>query len=474
MKEAPVRHRAVPLTLTLPAQPDAAMLRWESPVLGTRYTRFVSPYPPEHLTLVTRTLDMVQSQLHPRAVFAPADYARLTTMGLWDNDTADPLHIIPRRVGHRLYQALTADPAGAQALATLRDYATVREQPIALHIRIPPTATALAALPWELLWDERPLPLLLSQGRAAACTRYLDFPQAVPAPAPPRSPLRILAVAPHARMASAVREAEQAARHKAWERLCASGQVIMRECSPATPAALIDALHAAPPDVIHFYGHGRYTNGGATLLLDDASGNGQWIAADQIAAVAGGTRMVVLLACQSATIDPHAGMASALAPLLSAAGVPVVLGMNVSFRVTAAVRATAIMYRALVAGWSVQQAVALARQALYVEESDRASWSVPVLYLRAAGIAPVHLVQPPQRHTAAVSQPVPAAHQQVRATHNSQIAHVHLHGGTHAAQTMQAHRGSQILRARIRAQRGNQEMRAEEHSTIRDADLAAE
>jgi hypothetical protein len=67
--------------------------------------------------------------------------------------------------------------------------------------------------------------------------------------------------------------------------------------------------------------------------------------------------------------------------------------MQVSCRIDAATRFAGIIYRALARGDSIQRAVDQARQALYVEEIDGASWYVPTLLIRSRAIGPLHLVE---------------------------------------------------------------------------------
>jgi hypothetical protein len=436
--------------LTLTFSPRQHTIRWEAPPLGVRHSRFVSPYRGHTLALVLRALDLAQSLNDPRRLLSPDEQARLLTLGLYHPGG----WIVPdagQRVGRTLYRALTADPRGAQALASVRDYTAAHNQPLALCLRLPPDAVELAALPWELLWDiSSPLPLLLSRGRVSACTRHLDLPQALSSARPYSMPLRILALVPRAGIPAPLREQEWQARRRIWQPLLDSGQVAIEEPGPVTRQALVDRLQREPlPDVVHYYGHGRYHEGSGALLLDGADGGECWTDASALAAVLGGVRMVALFACQGAAVDHAHSLHTGVAPALSAAGVPIVVGMQVSVRVQAAIRASGVMYRALVAGWSVQQALSLARQALYVEENDRASWYVPVLYIRAAQTEPVYLLDAPQRSS---EHPTPAAAAQ--------------------EQTLVAHNHSQIARVRLRAaQVGQQHIQATHESSITDATL---
>jgi hypothetical protein len=465
------------LTLSTADMPAAsARVRWESPVLGAQQSRFISPYRGAALALVLRALDLAQSLSDPRASLSAAEQAQLATLGLWDAAGWVPPDAC-QRVGRALYQSLVADPRGAQAMQSVRAYAAAQGQSLALNLRLPPAAPDLAALPWELLWDTGPVPLLLSRGRVAACTRYLDLDYAPPPPRLYALPLRVLAVAPRAGMAPEVRQEERAARRAAWKPLLDGGYIEVDELEPATPQALVDALQTRPlPDVLHYYGHGRYAAGQGALLLDAADGDGgTWVAADALMALLGGVRMVALFACQGAAVGGVApDMLAGVAPALSAAGVPIVMGMQYAVRVRAATRASGVMYRALVAGWSVQQAVALARQALYVEEPDRASWYVPVLYVRSQETASVYLLAPQQR-AAPREAGATLPRQSIRASGGSHVRGVAMQSDGAAAQDVDASHVSEIEQARLRAVgQGEQRICADDASTIREVELGQE
>jgi hypothetical protein len=57
--------------------------------------------------------------------------------------------------------------------------------------------------------------------------------------------------------------------------------------------------------------------------------------------------------------------------------------MQLSVRVDAALRFAEVLYHALAHGEPLQRAVSIARQALYVEEPDGASWYVPTLTINS-------------------------------------------------------------------------------------------
>jgi hypothetical protein len=429
-----------------------ALLRWEADVLGARDSRLPSPIPPADLGLFLRALDVLQDPAYPTAWnsaqersfgFGQGERERLGAAGLWAAGRVCP--DAPWRVGRRLFRALTADPAGALALGTIRDHAAAVGQPLSIELCFPPGAVDLAGLPWELLWDDGPTPLLLGRGATASCVRRLDLAEALPPPRRAAGPLRILALAPRAGISDELRQIERAARTAAWEPLIRQGLASMEELSPVTRQTLGGATQGErSPDVIHYYGHGRYSGGEGALLLDDA-GAAAWAPVSALAPLFGQVGMVVLHACQGATLGAEgaggADLRSAVAPALCAAGVPIVLGMQFTVRAAAASHMAAVIYRALADGRSVGEAVAFARRALYVEEPDRVSWYVPALYLRTRSSGPAYLRSPLDRPE---PEPPPpgGARQSIVARAGGAISSLRMRGGAGSRQAVIAEGGS--------------------------------
>ena len=150
--------------------------------------------------------------------------------------------------------------------------------PLSLSLHMPPGAIALAALPWELLWDAREsTPLLLSRGLAGRLTRHLDLAQAVPPARVGGKPLRVQTIAPHAGMAQPARAAELAARTAAWAPLTTTGAVtLLPELSPATSEGVATTLRTGGPlDVLHFVGQGYVKDGEATCCSTAPTATGR-------------------------------------------------------------------------------------------------------------------------------------------------------------------------------------------------------
>ncbi len=438
---------STPVTLRLSFVPrgGGAILLWQADVLGTRLSRLSLPLPAADLDLVIRALDVLQDPAYPyprtadqarNFSFTANEQARLTALELWHpSERLAP--DMPRRLGQRLYHALTADPPGRTALATLRDHAVAVARPLKLDLCFPPGTARLAALPWELLWDEEVAPLLLGRGLLGSLARRLDLPQALPPTRCGLGPLRILVIAPLAGISAELRQIERAARTAALAPLVERGLAIVRELEPASRTDLMHALEAeGPPDIVHFYGHGRLNNGLGELLLDDPLGAG-WISAGALAASLSGVGLVTLFACHGAAgaAVPLGGVAQALI----AAGVPAVLGMQLAVRATAASRAAAALYAGLAAGTTVEEGVARARRALFAEEQDGASWFVPALYLRHREDGPFCL-RPPSGPPG----PPPGAQQQVIATAGGTIRALRIQGRPGSHQRVLATSGGSI------------------------------
>jgi outer membrane protein assembly factor BamB len=391
---APPRPQAVAegaeldLTLRFEQIHGVVEVRWEADVLGVRESRFVAPYRDADLSLVIRALDRLQS---PSSALTPDEALRLKALGLPLDETSSGLNVNGHQaVGRALFRALTADPQAATALSTARDTAAHGGRTLGLRLRFAPDAIELAALPWELLWDRGQAPLLMSQRRLASCTRHLDLAEALPQPRSREGPLRILAITPHTGIDAELRERERADRTAAWADLIANGEVVMEEISPATRLRISERMLSGPtPDIVHFVGHGRYLDGEGWIVIDDGRGGWDRVQASRLMPLFSAVRLVVLCACQGAMVG-DAGLLTGVAPALSAAGVPAVVAMQLTVRTAAATRFSEVMYRALARGESLQRAVVQARQALYVEETDAASWYVPTLTIRARDPGPLY------------------------------------------------------------------------------------
>ena len=342
--------------------------------------------------LVLRMLDEAQHPHRDAANFylaQDAAHGRLQALGF--SDGARLLPNVHQRVGQALYTALAADP---EAVAMLeRALVAARQTGDGLHLslRFPAHGAAWAALPWELLTlPDHTLPLLLEINGRSSVTRYLLRPDFAPLAAPTAAPLSILALTPNAQINRDWRTNQRAALTAA---LPAGVTLIMPE-PPITMVTLNTLLREHSPQVLSFYGHGAMRDGEGHLLLDSASGGEDLVPPQQLAPLfsVGGLRAVLLFSCYSST---SAGASFRdVASALSAAGVPAVVAMQFQLRQHAATRLQAVVCESLARGLSVQDAIAWARLALYTEEQDITSWSVPTLTVAQPKPVPIYVVAP--------------------------------------------------------------------------------
>jgi hypothetical protein len=154
-------------------------------------------------------------------------------------------------------------------------------------------------------------------------------------------------------------------------------------------------------DIFHFSGHGEFvgaqgpafgsTIGEGGIVLADSSNQAVPIAADKLAELiflGKRTRLAVLGACETGRRDGYNVWSSVVASLLKA-GIPAVVAMQFTIKDKLAAAFSGMFYQSLVAGCTVDEAVALGRAAMRAEaltsQPDIRDWGVPVLYLRSQG-----------------------------------------------------------------------------------------
>lgn len=389
------------IQLDLQQQGGTTTIVWRAPLIGREVTTFCPPYTEQELPLVIRCLDLLQYPGYPTPAttteqeyfsFSADEQILLARLGLWANGQVASNAF--QTVGQALYQAL--GPEGRRIVKTVRNTSIAQGLTTNYVLRFPAEAIALAALPWELLWDDEKNQAVLIRGhRIDSCERYMDIDVAIPPPLPAGHRLHALALSPAFAIPDSVREAERTVRLKTWEQLRADGKLTFGEISPLTMASLNDYLLDVPqrPDIVHYFGHGTYREGKGYLVFDDGQGGRDLVSAERLAATLGDVRLVVIHACQSAMVDAEHGLLTGIAPALSIVAGAVV-AMQLTVRTAAATRFTQVFYEQLLGrGHSVQEAVARSRQILFSETPDGASWYVPTLYIRSRTIQPLYFTR---------------------------------------------------------------------------------
>jgi len=247
-------------------------------------------------------------------------------------------------------------------------------------------ALALAALPWELIYDpeaDRPL----ARGDDCPVVRVLAARAEAPRPRI-EAPFRVLLAAASPRSLPPIDVERELAPLRA-----ALGTAPIEV--DLLEHAQLDGLRAAAAGravhAVHFLGHGDLDHGGdGVLAFEGADDEGTRVAGRLLAETLRGLpslRLVTLMACRSAGflrrdgLDPYSGVAHALI----ASGVPAVVAMQLPITTAAAGAFAAGFYAALAVGESPENASVAGRRA--VREADPASreWAIPALFLPLGG-----------------------------------------------------------------------------------------
>ena len=298
----------------------------------------------------------------------------------------------PRAVGEELFHAVFQGEllqAFQGCLERSKEWDGVR-----LRLRLD-DVPALAALPWEYLYDPQGRVFLALSSRTPV-VRYLELPQPLPA-LEVEPPLAVLAViSKPAGWELAQADEEWRRLEEALAPLVASGRIGVERLPHATPDALARRLrNGAPVHVLHFIGHGDFSQlrGGGVLVFEDEEGKALRFLGQSLANLLQdhpSLRLAVLSACNGASAsreDAFAGTAQSLVQH----GVPAVVAMQSEVTDETACRFAGQFYRGLADGLPIDACVGVARQALAAEENPE--WGTPALYLRAAdgrlfGVAP--------------------------------------------------------------------------------------
>lgn len=287
----------------------------------------------------------------------------------------------PQEYGAALFAALFTGAARSRYDATCALAARDRQ---GLRVRLRVHDPALAALPWELLYDpDRGEFLALSQSSPVVRGVTQRQPQA---PFAVDGPLRVLALAASPASWPAL---DMAAERAALEQAVAltGGGAELVWVGGGAGRDLHDSLLHGPWHIFHFIGHGYFDDidNDFALVLVDAENQARLLGSAAVARLVAdhpSLRLVVLNACQGA----QAGVGYVgLAQLLAERGVPAVLAMQYPIGEAAALEFARTFYTALALRRPVDVATSEARKAMSVATSATWEWATPVLFLGGDG-----------------------------------------------------------------------------------------
>jgi hypothetical protein len=263
----------------------------------------------------------------------------------------------------------------------------------------------LAQIPWEytylsLLGRDSPMDFLALHPKVSM-VRHEPLPFPHPA-VTPRDPDRLRLVAATANApgyAELKLNRERRVVEKALNELPADGAGIDYEPFLVDPSA--DELRTAllgKADLFHFAGHGGFEQGQGFIVVPSPDGTtAEQVPADTLGKLisAAGVRVAVLGACETGRRDGVSPW-SGVAPALIGENVPAVVAMQYEILNDQAIKFARELYRGLVVGLSVDEAVYWGRLAVHDPDDLSASWGIPVLYHRSAdGVVFPHLTERP-------------------------------------------------------------------------------
>jgi hypothetical protein len=243
----------------------------------------------------------------------------------------------------------------------------------------------LANVPWEYLYEPS-LARFLALSVDTPIVRYLDMPRRI-LPLNIQPPLRILTIISNPREFPQLKvETEWRTLNDALSELVQSSLVSITRLEKPTMLALQQQLRKDEYHILHFIGHGTFSEyrEDGLLLLEDDQGAGAPVSGHYLGTLLHdekSLRLAVLNACEGARTsisDPYAGTAQQLVRQ----GIPAVIAMQFEVGERTAETLSREFYRSLADNYPVDAALAEARKAIYTQGQD-IEWGIPVLYMRS-------------------------------------------------------------------------------------------
>jgi WD40 repeat protein/tetratricopeptide (TPR) repeat protein len=248
-----------------------------------------------------------------------------------------------------------------------------------VKLNIAMSEVAVAALPWEFLYDPDRGPLALLD---TPIVRYLPQQAKTPTLQTPL-PLKVLLTAAQTQPPVNVARELQAVSTA----LATLGDFVQVTIEPHLTIPKLQRLLRQDFHVWHFVGHGGFDRDGTTgqLVFEDTSGDIEYVSAPQLGVLLArnSVRLVVLDACHGGQLATQP--LRSVAPALIHAQTPAVVAMQLPVPEEATRAFAGEFYQALAEGFPIDACVTEGRKAVMASTGlGRADWGIPVTYTRAS------------------------------------------------------------------------------------------
>jgi CHAT domain/WD domain, G-beta repeat len=285
-------------------------------------------------------------------------------------------------LGREMFEFLFRGQA-REHLAAMRNQAALQGTQLQVRLRIRPPE--LAALPWELLYDQDRDDYLCLCGSLIRHLEVLEPHR----PLEVSGPLRILGMISNPTGLNELDgNKERELLQQSLAPLIAEGVVQLSWVPGQTWRDLRSAVQQESWHMFHFIGHGEFSHadGEGVLVLADEHGKPYRLAAGDLGRVLVGghrsLRLVVLNSCQTAEAS-SGDVFSSTAAVLTRRGIPAVVAMQYEITDQAAIAFARGLYEAVASRLPVDQAVTSARLDMKLDRSSL-EWAIPALYLRSS------------------------------------------------------------------------------------------
>lgn len=300
------------------------------------------------------------------------------------DELKDVAHLEPgsplaMNLGSLLYQCLFQNKVGTMLYRSL---GAVKDDEQGLRIRLRLTPSEIAALPWEVLYDQDAKCFLATSDKTPL-TRYIELAEPIKA-LKIEPPVKVLTLIPGGSGLDV--EKEEQIITKALEQLPAVEMRVLKD--KVTRSAISSALNDEKYHILHFIGHGIFEDHEGKLLINSEDDSEDRISASTFADFFRNhpsLKLVVLNSCQGATASASKEL-TGVAPQLVARGIPAVIAMQYPISDTTALEFAKEFYLKLCSGWNrgqVDSAISHARNRINMDASEPLAFATPVLFLRS-------------------------------------------------------------------------------------------